>query len=73
MAEPADAAIVTALREAGAVVLGRTNVAQLGLFAESAIRSLVKRPTRGASRTRRAAPREARAPRSPPDFRRWVR
>jgi fatty acid amide hydrolase len=30
-----DAAIVTALREAGAVVLGRTNVAQLGLFAES--------------------------------------
>jgi fatty acid amide hydrolase len=30
-----DAAIVTLLREAGAVILGRTNVAQLGLFAES--------------------------------------
>lgn len=32
---PRDAALVTALREGGAVVLGRTNVAQLGLFAES--------------------------------------
>ena len=31
----ADAAIVTALREAGAVILGRTNLSQVGLFAES--------------------------------------
>ncbi|HEX9578804.1 MAG TPA: amidase family protein, partial [Myxococcales bacterium] len=31
----ADAAMVTALREAGAVVLGRTNLSQLCLYAES--------------------------------------
>jgi fatty acid amide hydrolase len=30
-----DAAMVTALREAGAIVIGRTNLSQLGLFAES--------------------------------------
>ena len=32
---PADAALVTALREAGAVFLGRTNIAQTMLFSES--------------------------------------
>ena len=31
----ADAALVTVLREAGAVILGRTNLSQLGLYAES--------------------------------------
>lgn len=30
-----DAALVTMLREAGAIVIGRTNMSQLGLFAES--------------------------------------
>jgi len=63
-----DSAHVRRLREAGAIVVGRTNTPELGLRPVTENARFGRRATRGARVCRRAARRAAAPPRSPPGW-----